>query len=246
MSNERLRGALITANLTYDQLSEKVGVDPKTVERWVSQDRVPHRTHRLKVAAILDTDDVLLWPSTKGDPRTLAASEAEFVTLYPNRGSVPIDLWISLISQSAVQIDIHAFSASFLHDNVPDFDQLILDRARNGVRVRLLLGDPESEAVRRRGEEEQIGDGLAGRCNLTWTYCKPFLDEPGIEARKHNATLYSSLFRFDDTLMVNPHAYGAAASHSPVFHFQKLAGGRLFPHYMSSLERVWEQATPVN
>ena len=51
MSNERLRSALFDSGLTYEQLSEQVQVDPKTVERWISQGRVPHRTHRLTVAA---------------------------------------------------------------------------------------------------------------------------------------------------------------------------------------------------
>ena len=56
-----------------------------------------------------------------------------------------------------------------------------------------------------------------------------------MEARQHGTTLYTSVFRFDDTLLVNTHAYGAAASHSPVMHLHKVAGGRLFNHYMTSL-----------
>src|SRR4051794_14055392 len=61
MTNERLSGALLDARLTYDHLSQQVGVDPKTVERWITRDRVPHRSHRLRVAAILGRDDTFLW-----------------------------------------------------------------------------------------------------------------------------------------------------------------------------------------
>ncbi len=43
-------------------------------------------------------------------------------------------------------------------------------------------------------------------------------------------------------MLVNTHVYGAPASHSPVIHFRRLAGGRLFTHYLSSFERVWEGA----
>ncbi|MEV4093607.1 helix-turn-helix domain-containing protein [Streptosporangium saharense] len=39
--NERLRSALVTAGITVRQLAEEVGVDPKTVERWVSTGRTP-------------------------------------------------------------------------------------------------------------------------------------------------------------------------------------------------------------
>lgn len=178
-------------------------------------------------------------------PRTIAASEAEFVALYPNRGSVEIELWSSLLIGATEQIDLLAFAASFLHDGLPDFAEQIEAKARAGVRVRLIFGDPDSPAVQQRGEEEGIGDLLAARCRLTWAYWKPFLSTPGIEARMHSSTLYNSVFRFDDTAMLNPHSLGAAASHSPVMHIQKIAGGRLFAHYMHGVERTWDAARPL-
>lgn len=245
MSNERLRSALLEAGLTYEDLSQKVSVDPKTVERWISLARVPHRTHRLKVAALLGRDDVFLWPATKSDPRNAAASEAEFVTLYPNRGSVSPDLWGSSIDRARVQIDLLAFAASFLHDAVPDFAEDLADKARHGVRVRLLFGDPDSDAVTLRGREEGIDDLLAARCRLTWSYCRELLGVPGVEGRQHGTTLYNSVFRFDDTLLVNTHSLGAAASHSPVLHLHKVAGGRLFNHYMTGFETAWDSAATM-
>ncbi|MGH8892478.1 MAG: XRE family transcriptional regulator [Actinomycetes bacterium] len=244
MSNERLRSALVSRGLTYSDLGEQTEVDAKTVERWITNDRVPHRTNRLRVAAVLGEDDAFLWPTTKSDPRTEAASEAEFVGLYANRGSVPVDLWTGLAERAAEQIDLLAFAASFLHDSLPDFAETLAEKARNGVRVRLLFGDPDSAAVDLRGSEEGIGDLLAARCRLTWNYCSQLFDVPGVEARQHSATMYNSIFRFDDTVLVNPHTYGAAASHSPVLHLQKIAGGRLFAHYMAGFERTWDTAIP--
>ncbi|WP_179666216.1 XRE family transcriptional regulator [Nocardioides thalensis] len=245
MSNERLRSALVSAGVTQADLSEQIGVDPKTVERWISTGRVPHRTHRLKVAALLGDDEAFLWPSTKSDPRNLAASEAEFVTLYPNRGSVPIDVWEGLLERATDQVDLLAFAGSFFHDALPDFAEQLAAKARHGVRVRLLFGDPESPALELRGREEGIGDLLVSRCRLTWAYWMPFLQQPGIDARQHGSTLYASLFRFDDTVLANVHALGAPASHSPVLHLRKVAGGRLFTHYMSSFEKTWEAAVPA-
>ena len=35
------------------------------------------------------------------------------------------------------------------------------------------------------------------------------MDRPGIEVRLHATTLYNSLYRFDQSLLVNTHAYGA-------------------------------------
>lgn len=245
MSNERLRSAILGAGLTYDDVSERVGVDRKTVERWISQDRVPHRTHRLKVAAILQADDAFLWPTTKADPRSIAASQAELMDFYPSRGTVPAELWATLIERATESIDLLAFAGSFLHDALPDFAETLMGKAEQGVRVRLLFGDPEATAVALRGVEEGIGDLLSARCRLTWNYLAPVLDVPGVQARKHGATLYNSVFRFDTDLLVNVHTLGAAASHSPVFHLRRIPGGRLFDHYMTGFERTWGPALPL-
>ena len=41
MVNERLRGALVAGACTEEALAEELGVDPKTVQRWVLTGRVP-------------------------------------------------------------------------------------------------------------------------------------------------------------------------------------------------------------
>ena len=186
-------------------------------------------------AQLVGEDDVFLWPDTVTDTRLVSASQAEFVAIYPNRGSVSIDTWVSLLDHATEAIDLLAFAGSFLHDAIPDFDDRLLAAAQRGVRVRLLFGDPAGEAAQRRGEEEGIGDLLSARCRLTWNYLEPVLGAHGLEARRHDTTLYASTFRFDDTLLANPHTYGTAASHSPVLHLRRVMGGRLFPTYMTSL-----------
>lgn len=242
MTNERLRSAILAKGLTYADLGEQVSVDPKTVERWVAQPRRPHRAHRLRVAALLDSEESFLWPDTASSPATLSASQSEFVELFPNRGSIKTDQWLSSIDQANDQIDLLAYAASFFHDAVPEGVELLADKARAGVRVRLLFGDPDSDGVRIRGEEEGIGDLLAARCRLTWSYWSPILGEPGVEARRHGTTLYNSIFRFDERMLVNTHALGVAASHSPVLHLQRVAGGRLFALYLQSFESAWVSA----
>jgi transcriptional regulator with XRE-family HTH domain len=242
MSNERLRSALLKRGLTYADLGEQVSVDPKTVERWVTQPRRPHRAHRLRVAAVLNEDDGFLWPETANDRASVSASQAELVEVFPNRGSVSSEFWLSMVDRAVDQVDLLAYAASFLHDALPDFAELLAAKARSGVRVRLLCGDLDSDAIEMRGREEGIGDLLAARCRLTWSYWAPFLNAQGIEARKHGTTLYNSLFRFDDTLLVNTHALGVAASHSPVLHLQKVAGGRLFAQYLQTFETAWRRA----
>jgi hypothetical protein len=67
----------------------------------------------------------------------------------------------------------------------------------------------------------------------------------GLEARKHDTTLYTSIFRFDEDLLANTHVYGAPANHSPILHLHRVAGGRLFPHFMNAFDRVWPGAIPA-
>ena len=245
MSNERLSAAISGAGFTLQDFSDRVGVDPKTVERWITKDRLPHRTHRMSAAAVLGKSDGFLWPATHADARSRSATEAEFVGLYPSRGAVPTSTWTDLLDQAVESIDLLAYSASFLHDSIPQFAERLASRADGGVRVRLLFGDPDSEAVALRGREEGIDDLMGARCRLTWNYYKPVLATSNIQARRHGTTLYASIFRFDDVLLANQHVYGTTAGQAPVFHINRIPGGRLFAHYLDSFERVWQLAEPV-
>lgn len=242
-SNEVLRAAILEAGLAHESLAERVAVDPKTVERWVAAGRIPHRRTRLAVAQALGRDDIVLWPQTADEPQALRAAQAELVQLFPNRGSVPTQCWYELASNAVESIDLLAFAASFLHDALPGFTDLLADRARAGTRIRLLFGAPDSVAVALRGEEEGIGDLLASRCALSWKYFDELVKVPGVEARQHSTTLYNSIFRFDDDILVNTHAYGVPASHSPVLHIRRLPGGRLFSHYAGSYDLAWARAS---
>jgi len=48
-----------------------VSVDTKTVERWITRERVPHRPHRAAMAKLLGVDETYLWPSIADDQRTV-------------------------------------------------------------------------------------------------------------------------------------------------------------------------------
>jgi hypothetical protein len=246
VANERLRSCITGARLTISDVAAQVGVDPKTVERWIVLGRVPHRSHRWATASLLGTDEAYLWPEIADQKQTQAASTAELITLYPNRGVVPAALWRGLLDGAADCIDVLVFAGLFLPDGYPEIANLLVARAEQGTKVRLALGDPDSEAVRRRGDEERIGDGLAARVRLSLLYLRGAVGAPGVELRFHATTLYNSIYRFDDDMLVNAHVYGAPAAHSPVLHLRRLPGGRLFDHYQASFERVWEQASADN
>src|SRR6266545_1833136 len=230
MANERLRGALVGGQLTVGQLADRVGVDPKTAERWITKERVPHRAHREAVARLLGVDEAYLWPSTAQDSRTVSAGRAELVEFYPSRSAVPVDMWRSLVVQAKESIDILVYAGLFFPE-ITDMGTLA-DRARQGCRVRLLLGDP-------------AGAGVAHRVTLALRYFEPTIGIPGVELRLHDTTLYASIYRADETLLANVHTYGAPAAQNPLLHLRRVPGGRVVDHYMTSFDRVWAGARTI-
>jgi transcriptional regulator with XRE-family HTH domain len=242
--NERLRRAILDADMSLNDLAAEIGIDPKTAERWITKGRVPHPGNRAKTARVLGLDESVLWPQLE-DARARAVVSSEVLRVYPHRGAVPPDCWYDYIVKAREHVDVLVYAGLFLSDVRADAAGLLQQKAEEGVPIRLLLGDPESEAVERRGAEEGVGEAMAARIRLSMSYLGPAFGVRGVEVRLHATTLYNSIFRFDDDVLVNTHAYGAVAAKSPVMHVRRIAGGRLFGHYMASFERVWGEAEPL-
>jgi len=243
MANDRLRSSIVAAGLSMLDVAERVQVDPKTVERWIADGRVPRGAFRRRTAQLLGRDEHYLWPQAAHERLRSSPPDDELVQLFPNRGAVPQDLWNGLLAGATERVDVLAYAALFLVDNNPDLPVRLQDRSSDGVQVRLCLGDPDAEAVQQRGVDEGIGEGLRGRIQLQLSYLGDLAGPPGIDVRLHGTTLYNSIFRFDDEMLVNLHTYGVPAAQSPVVHLHRLGGGRLFEHYAASYERVWESTS---
>ncbi|KAA5829568.1 helix-turn-helix transcriptional regulator [Saccharopolyspora hirsuta] len=243
MANERLRAALRAAGFTLQELAQQVEVDTKTVERWISLERVPHRRTRRKVAELVKTDEVQLWPSLANDLYTKPNEDTEIVHIYPSRSSVPFALWEELISGVQEHMEVLVFSGQFLveqHNILP----IIRRKSEKGVAFRFIVGDETSDTVIQRAIEEGTTGGLEGRIQMMRRYLSKVSDLPNVEVRTHSTILYNSLYRFDDQLLVNGHAYGALAGENPVMHLRRVPQGQMWDHYMNSFERVWQKATP--
>ncbi|MFE9641840.1 Clp protease N-terminal domain-containing protein [Nocardiopsis alba] len=62
-----------------------------------------------------------------------------------------------------------------------------------------------------------------------------------MEFRLHGTTLYNSIYRSDDQVIVNTMALKA-----PVLPLPKVPGGTLVGTYLESYEKVWERASPLS
>jgi transcriptional regulator with XRE-family HTH domain len=245
MRNERLRAALLARGMTPAALAEAISVDEKTVERWITQGRTPYRRSRYAVASALGLDEGYLWPEALSKEEVTSASGSEIVTIYPHRWAVPRDTWGRLFAEAESEIGILVYSGLFLaEDN--GAQRILADKARAGVRVRLLLGDPDSPQVAQRGADEGIDDAMPAKVRSVIALYKPLRAVKGIEFRLHSTVLYNSIYRVDDTVLVNTHVYGVPASNAPFWHLHKVAGGELVNTYLESFERVWEGATPLS
>jgi transcriptional regulator with XRE-family HTH domain len=242
MRNEVLRQRLLDAGLSLADLAAKVEVDPKTIERWIANGRLPHRRHRHRTAKILGVEEVHLWPQLLEQD---SEDESELVAFYPNRGAVPADVWRRLIGSAREHVEVLVYAGLFLVDSNPEYPAILVDGAASGLKARLLFGDPDSRTVAWRGDEEGIGEHLAARIRLTLTYMRPVLGVPGIEVRQHDSVLYNSIYRFDDEMLVNTHVVGSPAPRNPVLHLRRTDQGTLFDHYLSSFDRVWHMAAAL-
>ncbi|MEU4349142.1 XRE family transcriptional regulator [Streptomyces sp. NPDC023838] len=244
MSNERLRAVMASGGWTHGSLAQAAGVDPKSVERWVNLGRTPRRATALKAAETLGEDVHALWPSLR-QARSARAVSPELVALYGQRADLPVSVYVDLLAAAREQIDVLVYAAVFLHEAYPRLTDLLRERAAEGCSVRIALGDADSTNVQQRGQEEKFGHGIESRCRLALLHYRPLLEVPGIDLRTHATTLYNSVYRADDQVLVNAHVWGVNAYGAPVWHLRRNSSGGVFDTYAESFNAVWEMARPV-
>ncbi|MET8684156.1 XRE family transcriptional regulator [Streptomyces sp. NPDC004732] len=244
MQNERLRAVMAAGGWTYAALAKAVEVDPKSVERWVNLGRTPRRATALEAAEALGEDVHALWPALR-QARAARAISPELVALYEQRADLPVSTFVDMMAQARERIDVLVYAAVFLHEAYPRLNALLRERAAEGCIVRIAVGDAESSNVQARGQEERFGHGIESRCRLALMHYRPLVGVPGIEIRTHETTLYNSLYRADDQLLVNAHVWGANAYGAPVWHLRRNGEGGMFDTYGQSFDAVWATAEPV-
>ena len=207
------------------------------MERWING-RTPYRRHRFQVAAFLGVDETYLWPDALNPDQVANASESEIINIYPHRWSVPSDLWRNFFDNAERDIGVLVYSGLFLSEDA-GVQRIFRQKADAGAKIRILLGDPDSDVVAQRGADEGVDDSQAAKIRNAIVMYRNIRDVDGIEFRLHRTVLYNSIYRADDQLLVNTHIYSFPAAQAPVLHLRRVAGGGMVTTYLESFERVW-------
>ena len=238
-TGELLRRALVEARIRDIDVAKSLGVDPKTVQRWLGG-RVPHARHRWSVADMLSLHEYDLWPHLA----ELPSIDPEVYATYPHRGSVPREVWRSVFESAENEISILVYSGLFIAEDA-ELIRLLGGKAKAGIAVRIALGDPSSPHVDQRGQDEGIQDAMAAKIRNAILLYRPLVGA-GVAIRLHSTVLYNSLFRGDDAMLINQHIHGIAAAYAPVLHLRRQSDEGVFTTYVNSFDRIWDAALPLD
>ena len=213
--NEPLRRALLRARLREDDIAARLGVDPKTVRRWLNG-RVPYPHNRAAIAELVGADEADLWPDA-GGPLAARTRPEELGTVYPHRWAVPREVWVRLFGSAEREIAILAYSALFLAEDTRDpADSRREGRGRVspcGWRSEIPTGRMSQNAAKKKASATPWPPRSATRSRCTGRFAR----WQNIEIRLHRTVLYNSIYRADGQLLVNQHTYGIPAAQAPVF-----------------------------
>ena len=249
MVNEPLRAALARAGVEPEDLAAELEVDSKTVQRWVGG-RVPHGRHRARIAVVLDRDEHELWPDVA--PAAAPGDDhQDLLGIYAQATDVRAPDWRSLLAEARTQIDLLDHTLADLITTPGAVDQLA-DKARSGVRARIMVAHPQSiwvtSLAHQLGHAETDADGqTAVDRELTHALglLGPLAGRDGIEVRTFWAERTASVLRFDDQMLVTVHLYAAPGRLAPLLHLRRRADGGLFDRFAEHIERVIDHASEL-
>ena len=116
----------------------------------------------------------------------------------------PISGWRCSAAQTATSTSSPTQRCSST-SRIPHLHDLLREKAVAGCKVRVAIGDPEGACIKTRGADEHFGHGISSRCELALIHYRSLIGLDGISVHLHDTTLYNSIFRFDDEMLVNTH-----------------------------------------
>jgi transcriptional regulator with XRE-family HTH domain len=232
--NTALHVAMSRTGMTPAALAGKVGVDPKTVARWLGG-RIPHPRHRSQVAQVLREDEDVIWSGLvkRGYDREIRAA-------WPTRSAVPRELWNDLVHRATFRIWCAGYTSYFLWTEVPGITPTLRNKAASGLDLRFLLGRKDSPVTRDRERIENAALSISTRIDITTAELTKI--EPTPQVRHTDRHISLSVWIFDDEALVSTHLADQLGHASPTLHIRRRGPGGLFDQYANHVEHLWETA----
>ena len=247
MSNERLRHALQSAGLQPDDLAERLDVDVKTIGRWLSG-RTPTSRHRARTVEILgqriEITEHELWPDVAASPAR--DDTRELVAIYADSDDIRLPDWRAMLRSARVRIDL--LGATLLEIiGTAGITDLIADRARAGVRVRILTAHPESLGLALLAEQlDESERDHAGHTALdrdlaqAHNHLDRIAGEANVQLLRHWSPPGPSVWRFDDEMLIELPLIGDGGP--PLLHLRRREEGRLFDRFQAHVDTISQGA----
>lgn len=249
-----LRSVISHAGVDPEQLADAVGVDTKTVERWLTG-RVPYARHRRAVARALNSTEHELWPDTTPpppptqpdpEPHTETAL-GDVVSSHAHASDPDVPDPVALITRAEHRIDL---LGNLLTDFLsrPGFTELLDAKAVAGCQIQIFLLDPE--LVRQLALAEHPPNqpeppywknpAVLGSLNAQRShgYIDDLLHHPTVHAYHHPLAGGNAIIRADERMLVYLALPWCEASDYPVLHLQRRGPDGLFDRYLKLLEQT--------
>lgn len=249
MTNLALHEALTNARMTEVDLAAWCQVDPKTVGRWLANERrMPHRRYRLKACEKLGVGEDVLWPEAIRH-QIKTGPDREIIAVYPFRSQVPNALWKHLISDAKSDIIFAGYTNYFLWLEQPNLGAVLRRKVQKGCRVRFILGDPDSEVTARREDVEGVPLKVGTRIHITLDELRKTAGS-GIEVRfcdellaaQHMST---SVFKFDNDMLESKHLADKVGHESPTLHLRRVQTDGIFDRLAFHASELWRRGREV-
>lgn len=246
LSNEKLRGAMRAAAIDPDQLAEHVGVDAKTIGRWLAG-RTPYPRHRTLVAELLGVQPHQLWPDADLPPARTEPDGGELVAVYTRADDPGAPDGRTLLEAAVGEIDLLDFTlADLLHD--PEIIRLLAAKTAGGCHIRILVSAPDSAYLAvTAGEQAQpakltVLPQMAFDAERTIGFLQPLLAAGAVEARTFVAGRFNSIVRCDGRMLVTLHLWGTEPRHAPLLHLQRHGDDGIFDRFAAHYDAIWHEA----
>jgi lambda repressor-like predicted transcriptional regulator len=247
VANDRLRAALKHAGLEIDELADTVGVETKTVQRWLAG-RTPYSRHRTRTAIALGVTEQELWPEIEIPKPPAGTTRLELVDAFAQSTDVLAPDWRALLKDARERIELLDLTLLEIVSQ-PGVTDLLAQNAAAGCQIRLLISDVQAMFVGVTEHELNPGHSptdnpeLAYEIRLARGHIEPLLETPGIEVRTYLAMRFNTIVRCDDHMLVTLHLYATPGRQAPLIHLRQADHPGLFAQFERHYQAIWDSTS---